>query len=157
SMSFRSFTLAIGCLSLSQLSAAVALTALATTVVSRSASAADDDEGKGKGKGKDKDKDKGKDEKGKSGGGGMDSGDPVDTEKSDDGPFKPHGKTGVVEEKHEEKVEIEEVVKANPRPKLVLFAEGLIGFGKGPPPPGAGKENGTGSGTAITLQAGGRY
>jgi hypothetical protein len=97
------------------------------------------------------------DDKGKTSAGSMDSGDPVDTEKSDDGPFKPKGKTGEVAEQHEETVEIEEVIKAKPRDKLVLFGEVLVGFGKAPPPPGAGDQEGTGDGTSVTLQVGGRY
>jgi hypothetical protein len=146
----RTAILAFRCLAVPSFSVAAALSALAVTTVSATATAQDDDKKKDD-KDKDKDKDKGK------GGGNMDSGDPADTEKSDDGPFKPKGKTGEVEEKHDEKVEIEEVIKAKPRDKLVLFAEGLIGFGKAPPPPAAGDTEGTGDGTSVTLQIGGRF
>ena len=138
-LALRGSALALRCLAAAPFSAAAVLSALATTTVAVEAAAQDDDK------------------KSKGGGGSMDTGDPVDTERSDDGPYKPKGKTGEAAEKQEEKVEVEEVVKAKPRDKIVAFGEALIGFGKAPPPPNAGDLNGTGDGTGVTLQVGGRY
>jgi hypothetical protein len=60
--------------------------------------------------------------------------DPVSKEQSDGGPYTPKGKTGALAEKVEAKQEVEEVIKAKPRDKAVVFADALLGIGAAPKP-----------------------
>src|SRR5882724_11474863 len=69
----------------------------------------------------------------------MDSNDPVEKEKSDEGPFTPSGKTGELkkeEEKQEEEKRVAALppVKRRPRDKIGAFGNLVIGFGKAPEP-----------------------
>jgi hypothetical protein len=95
------------------------------------------------------------------GGATMDSNDPVEKEKSDEGPFTPSGKTGEIkkeEEKQEEEKRLAALppIKRRPRDKLAAFGNVVIGFGKAPEP-GVGAQQATGKTTAATFMVGGHY
>lgn len=65
------------------------------------------------------------------------SGDPAAKETSDAGPYKPTGKTGALAEEEEEKnkpAEVEEIVKAKPRDKALVFGDFVLGVGAAPWP-----------------------
>jgi hypothetical protein len=87
----------------------------------------------------------------------MDTGtDPVVKEASDPGPYTPKGKTGALAEKQERKDEVEEVVKAKPRDKKLLFADFLLGLGQAPAPgPASAGNNHTNEAKAFGLVLGG--
>lgn len=107
----------------------------------------------------DEDEDKGKDEdekEEKSGGSGMDGSDPAYTETSDKGPYAPKGKTGKLAESKNAEVEVEEILKAKPRDKLVLFGEVFAGFGS-TPLPGPAAAGTSPDATVFTLLVGGGY
>ncbi len=91
----------------------------------------------------------------------MDSNDPVEKEKSDEGPFAPKGKTGElkkeeVKEEHAEKVAAEPPEKPEPRDPVGVFGNVVIGFGKAPEP-GPGTSTATGKATGATFIVGGHY
>lgn len=84
--------------------------------------------------------------------------DPVSKEHSDGGPYTPKGKTGALAEKVEAKAEVEEVIKAKPRDKFVVFGDFLLGFGRAPKPgPASADRDKTQKATAFGLVLGGAY
>lgn len=96
---------------------------------------------------------------GKTGAGMMDSNDPVEHEKSDEGPFAPKGKIDEAGEPGaDDHPEPAAVVKARPRDKIAVFGNILIGFGR-PPQPGVTPDTDAqeGKGTSFTFMAGGHY
>src|SRR5688572_26041612 len=125
--------------------------ALVSMLVSAPAFAAEDDnDGKDK-KGKEKKK-KGDEKTGPS----MDSGeDPVSSEKSDDGPFKPKSEKPVIDT---ETGKAEPPPKPRPRDPIVVYLEPLIGFGQGfSPSSSASAQESMPDSTVITVEAGGMY
>ncbi len=88
----------------------------------------------------------------------MDSNDPVENEKSDEGPFTPSGKTGPLKREEVKQEEAERVaalppIKRRPRDEVGVFGNLLIGFGKAPEP----ANTATGKTTAATFMVGGHY
>lgn len=124
--------------------------ALVSMLVSAPVFAAEDDNG-GKDK-KGKEKKKGEEKTGPS----MDSGeDPVSSEKSDDGPFKPKSDKPVI---NKDTGKAEPPPKARPRDPIVVYLEPLIGFGQGfSPSNSASDQEGMPDSTVITVEAGGMY
>jgi hypothetical protein len=91
----------------------------------------------------------------------MDSNDPVDKEKSDEGPFTPAGKTGPLKREEVKQQEAERAaalppIKRRPRDPVGVFGNLLIGFGKAPEP-GLGTDTAVGKTTAATFMVGGHY
>ncbi|HEY1535595.1 MAG TPA: hypothetical protein VGF76_16350 [Polyangiaceae bacterium] len=91
----------------------------------------------------------------------MDSNDPVDKEKSDDGPFTPEGKTGPLKREEVKQEEAERVaalppINRRPRDPVGVFGNLLIGFGKAPVA-GPGENPTTGRTTEATFMVGGHY
>ena len=91
----------------------------------------------------------------------MDSNDPVDKEKSDDGPFTPAGKTGPLKQEEVKQEEAERVaalppINRRPRDPVGVFGNLLIGFGKAPEA-GPGENPTTGRTTEATFMVGGHY
>jgi hypothetical protein len=125
--------------------------ALVSMLVSAPVFAAEDDNGGKDKKGKEKKK-KGEEKTGPS----MDSGeDPVSSEKSDDGPFKPKSDKPVI---NKETGKAEPPPKARPRDPIVVYLEPLIGFGQGfSPSNSASAQEGMPDSTVITIEAGGTY
>jgi hypothetical protein len=93
----------------------------------------------------------------------MDTGgsDPVAKEKSDGGPYRPKGATGALAEKEKEetsKEEVEEIVKATPRDKAVVFGDFVLGFGQAPKPgPAGGGQNKTADTMAVGAVVGAAF
>ena len=102
---------------------------LAASIMLWAASAAAQDE---------EEEEKGGDEEGKPSGGMMDSGDPADTEKADQGPYAPTGKTGELKEEAEAEGRAaggrEKPDLPQPRKPNQVFGELLVGFGNTPMP-----------------------
>ncbi len=91
----------------------------------------------------------------------MDSNDPVDKEKSDEGPFTPAGKTGPLKQEEVKQAEAERVaalppITRRPRDPVGVFGNLLIGFGKAPEP-AQGTDTDVGKTTAATFMVGGHY
>jgi hypothetical protein len=91
----------------------------------------------------------------------MDSNDPVEKEKSDEGPFTPSGKTGPLKREEVKQEEAERAaalpaIKRRPRDPVGVFGNLLIGFGKAPEA-GPGGDTTTGRTTAATFMVGGHY
>jgi hypothetical protein len=91
----------------------------------------------------------------------MDSNDPVEKEKSDEGPFTPSGKTGPLKREEMKQEEAERAaalppIVRRPRDKVGVFGNLLIGFGKAPEP-GPATDTATGKTTAATFMVGGHY
>jgi hypothetical protein len=88
-------------------------------------------------------------------------GDPVAQEKSDGGPYRPKGATGALAEKEKEetsKEEVEEIVKATPRDKHVVFGDFVFGFGQAPKPgPAGGNQNKTAEAKAFGVVVGAAF
>ena len=107
---------------------------------------------------------KGKAKKAHAGASSMDSNDPAEKEKSDEGPFAPRGTTGELkkeEDKKEEAVEAAKVAEAppekpEPRDPIGVFGNIVIGFGHAPEP-GPGTSSATGKATGATFIVGGHY
>lgn len=93
----------------------------------------------------------------------MDTGgaDPVAKEHSDAGPYAPKGATGALAEKVEtekDKKEEEEIVKAKPRDKHVVFGDFVFGFGQAPKPgPAGGEQNKTQQAKAVGVVLGAAF
>ncbi|MEO7036296.1 MAG: hypothetical protein ABI548_20295 [Polyangiaceae bacterium] len=91
----------------------------------------------------------------------MNSNDPVEKEKSDEGPFAPKGTTGELKRDEEHKQQAEKVAAEPPekpeaRDPVGVFGNVVIGFGKAPEA-GPGTSSATGSATGATFIVGGHY
>jgi hypothetical protein len=122
---------------------ASALTLAALTVFASAARAQDDEEEKSS--------------EGDSGG-SLDSGDPADSETSDDGPYEPKSeeKKDDKDQKPKKPVKKEEEAPPPPRPEIQAFGQLLFGFGAAPIP-AAGETPRTPDATTISLLLGGVY
>ncbi|MEO8906070.1 MAG: hypothetical protein ABI627_31490 [Polyangiaceae bacterium] len=91
----------------------------------------------------------------------MNSNDPVEKEKSDEGPFAPKGATGELKKDEEHKQQAENVTAAPPekpevRDPVGVFGSVVIGFGKAPEA-GPGTTSATGTAAGATFIVGGHY
>ncbi len=66
--------------------------------------------------------------------------DPATQEKSDEGPYKPTGKTGALAEEVKTEEEVQEVLKARPRDTHAIFGDFVLGWGRAPVPGPASEE-----------------